>query len=410
VERTLATPPDLAAFERDSRTFIEATLPHLHWPTVPIEARPVRRLFVGGPHEDALMPVARQWRAAKFDAGFGWLTGPVEYGGAGLPEEYARVFVEIENDYDVPGEDVFWFGIEGVAPALLAHGSDELKSELLGRIFRGDCVVCQLYSEPDAGSDLASLSTRAVPGAAGWIVNGQKTWSSGAHRANIGLLLCRTGAAEDRHRGITAFLADMDEAGVEVRPLRQMDGDAEFNEVFLTDVHIPDHRRVCDVGAGWALAMGVQANARSKLMHRRRGKDGGLATVASSERLATILDRLGLADDPILRQRWACLHTSYVVADLLTRRLETAPNLALSISSAKGALAKLALTNALSQAADLLGAVLGPRIGADTGTEDSFEWLPYVLQVPGYHIGGGTTEILKNVVAERGLELPRDRS
>jgi alkylation response protein AidB-like acyl-CoA dehydrogenase len=409
VEALLTRVPDLGQFEQESRAFIEAKLPELRWPTVPAEARPDRRLFGGGPNEDLLMPVARRWRAAKFDAGFGWLTGPVEYGGAGLPPEYERLFSEIENEYDVPGEDIFWFGVESVAPALLAHGSNELKSELLGRIFRGDCIVCQLYSEPDAGSDLASLSTKAARVPSGWIVNGQKTWSSGAQRASMGLLLCRTGAAEDRHRGITAFMVDMDAVGVDVRPLREMDGGTEFNEVFLTDVHIPDNRRVGDVGAGWPVAMGVQANARSKLAHRRRGKDGGLATVASSERLATVMQRLDLADSGMLRQSWARLHTSYVIADLLNRRLEASPNVPRSISAASGALAKLALTNALSQAADLLYAVLGPRIGADTGTEDSFEWLPYVLQVPGYHIGGGTREILKNVVAERGLELPRDR-
>jgi alkylation response protein AidB-like acyl-CoA dehydrogenase len=401
-------PPDLAQFEQESRAFIDATLPELRWPTVAVESRPDRRLFGGGSNEDALMPVARQWRAAKFDAGFGWLTGPVEYGGAGLPPEYEQRFAEIENEYAVPGEDVFWFGIETVAPALLAYGSEDLKSELLARMFRGDCVVCQLYSEPGAGSDLASLSTRAVEVPSGWMVSGQKTWSSAAQRADVGLLLCRTGTAADRHRGITAFIVDMNAAGVEVRPMREMDGGTEFNEVFLTEVRIPDSRRVGDVGSGWTVAMAVQANARSKLAHRRRSKDGGLATVASSERLAAVMQRLNLTDDATLRQCWARVHTSYVVADLLIKRLEGAPDVPASIAAVRGAISKLALTKALSQAADLLYAALGPRITADTGTQDSFEWLPYVLQVPGYHIGGGTTEVLKNVIAERGLGLPRE--
>jgi alkylation response protein AidB-like acyl-CoA dehydrogenase len=408
VEARPTRPPDPGDFVRSATAFVEATLPTLRWPASPPPGRPDRRLFGGGAQADALVPVARQWRAAKFDAGFGWLTGPVEYGGAGLPAEYDRLYAEVESRYDVPGEDVFWFGAENVAAALLAHGSPELRTAMLPAIARGDRIVCQLYSEPDAGSDLASLATKAVRAGSGWVVTGQKTWSSAAQRASTGLLLCRTGTPQDRHRGITAFLVDMDAPGVEVRPMREMDGGTEFNEVFLTDVPVPDGRRIGDVGAGWAVAMGVQANARSKLAGRRRGKDGGLATVASSARLAAMMRRLGTAGEPTLRQAWARVHTSYVVADLLDKRLQGTNTVPPSVARASGAVAKLALTGALSEAAGLLYDVLGPRIVADTGTEDSFEWLPYVLQVPGYHIGGGTREILKNVVAERGLELPRE--
>jgi alkylation response protein AidB-like acyl-CoA dehydrogenase len=239
--------------------------------------------------------------------------------------------------------------------------------------------------------------------------HGQKLWSSGAHRADVGILLCRTGTAKQRHRGITAFIVDMKSPGLETRPLREMDGRSGFNEVFFTDVRIPDTRRLGGVNQGWAISMSVQGNARSLMAtSRRKGTFGGLTAVASAERLAQMMRRLHRQDDPVLRQAWAGLYSTYRLLEPTAVRL-TAEAKTANAQAAMGAISKLALTNALSQAAELLWSLLGERLIADTGTEDSFDWLPYALQVLGYHIGGGTDEVLKNVVAHRGLDLPRQR-
>jgi len=393
----------LADFERRGREFIERSAPLLEWPSVAVMTRPPITLLNAGHHRDEYIPVARQWQAMKFDAGFGWLSGPTLYGGAGLPPTFEERYFEIEQEYSLPKTDFFWFGMESVVPAVLEHASEDLKQQVIPRIFRGDLLVCQLYSEPNAGSDLASLSTRAVKDGDSWVVNGQKVWSSGAYRADIGLLLVRTGTAEERHRGITAFLVDIRTPGIDVRPLREMDGSTGFSEVFFNDVVISDGRRVGEVGTGWAVAMGVQANARSGLgMSRRRG----LADIASTKRLGEMMRRRGVGDDPLLRQARAHLYASSQLLGLTTERLiREAPNS--SSQAAARAISKVVLSDILSQSANLIRSILGPRLVADLGAEDSAEWVPYVLQVLGFHIGGGTDEVLLNVIAERGLGLPR---
>ncbi|WP_332873355.1 acyl-CoA dehydrogenase family protein [Nocardia aurea] len=314
----------------------------------------------------------------------------------------------MELGYDVPPEDSFATGLEGLGQTILQHGSDHLKELLLRRIFRGDLITCLLFSEPGAGSDLASVRTKAVrEGGGDWVVNGQKVWSSRTHYADLGLLLARTGTEDERGRGITAFLVDIDSPGLQVRPLVEMTGDAGFNEIFLDGVRIPDDRRLGDLGGGWAIYLAIMAASRDALARsRRRGGRGGLAAVASAERVAGVLQRLGKQDVPTLRQDWARLYIHYKVNQLTSERLAaewSEPNAA----AAARAMGKLALSDAMSAAAQLVAQALGPRILADTGEIDSFDWQPFLLQTPAFHIGGGTDQIMRNLIAERGLGLPR---
>ncbi|OBY29294.1 acyl-CoA dehydrogenase family protein, partial [Mycolicibacter kumamotonensis] len=363
-------------------------------------------LFTSRAAELAAVPTARQWRAAKFDAGFGWLTGPREYGGAGLPEDYEHRYLDVELDYEVPPEDCFSTGLEGLGQTILARGSEYLKDLLLRPIFRGDLITCLLFSEPGAGSDLASVRTRAVRDGDDWVVSGQKVWSSRTHYADVGLLLARTGTEAERTRGITTFLVDIASPGLEARPLVEMTGDAGFNEVFFDGVRIPDNRRLGEIGDGWSIYLAIMAASRDALARsRRRGRRGGLASVGSAERVAAVLRRLGKHDDPKLRQEWARLYTAYKLNELTSERLAaqwSEPRI-----GAARAMGKLALSNAMSAAADLIARILGARMVADTGEVDSFDWLPYVLETPAFHIGGGTDQIMRNLIAERGLGLPR---
>jgi alkylation response protein AidB-like acyl-CoA dehydrogenase len=400
-------PRDIDSFQAATREFIEATLASLPpRPDTPRDERVPISLFTSRADELAAVPAARQWRAAKFDAGFGWLTGPPAYGGAGLPEEYERHYLDVELNYDVPPEDCFSTGLEGLGQTILLHGSEHLKNLLLRKIFRGDLITCLLFSEPGAGSDLGSVRTRAVRDGDGWVVTGQKVWSSRTHYADVGLLLARTGTEAERHRGITTFLVDIASPGFEVRPLVEMTGDAGFNEVFLDGVRIPDNRRLGHVGAGWAIYLAIMAASRDALARsRRRGRRGGLASVASAERIAGVLRRLDKQDVPALRQDWARVFTRYKLNELTSERLAVEwPEPKVAAARAMG---KLALSDAMSAAADLIAHTLGPRILADTGEVDSFDWLPFLLETPAFHIGGGTDQIMRNLIAERGLGLPR---
>jgi alkylation response protein AidB-like acyl-CoA dehydrogenase len=400
-------PTDIVEFQATAKKFIEATLPTLApIPDTKTDKREHVSLFTSRAAELAAVPTARQWRAAKFDAGFGWLTGPREYGGAGLPEPYEQHYLEVEFDYEVPPEDCFSTGLEGLGQTILAHGSEYLKDLLLSKIFRGDLITCLLFSEPGAGSDLGSVRTRAVRDGDDWVVSGQKVWSSRTHYADVGLLLARTGTEAERNRGITTFLVDIASPGLEVRPLVEMTGDAGFNEVFFDGVRIPDNRRLAEVGAGWAIYLAIMAASREALSRsRRRGRRGGLASVGSADRVAAVLRRRGKHDDPKLRQDWARLYTAYKLNELTGERLTaqwSEPR-----TGAARAMGKLALSNAMSSAADLVARTLGPRMVADTGEIDSFDWLPYLLETPAFHIGGGTDQIMRNLIAERGLGLPR---
>jgi alkylation response protein AidB-like acyl-CoA dehydrogenase len=352
------------------------------------------------PVEEAeMLPRIRAWRAGLWDAGYGWIAGPTAYGGAGLPIAYQRAFEQLTREFDVPGDSSLTVGLGMIAPTILRHGTEQQKLRLLPALYRGELVGCQLFSEPGAGSDLASLATRAVRDGDGWRISGQKVWTSGAHLADVGEIICRTADAP-RHGNLTAFLIDMRAAGVTVRPLRQMTGGAAFNEVFLDDVHVPDSARLDAEGAGWKVALTTLTYERGAMGHSAFGGAG----ILSTERLIALTQHAGVAGDPQVRRQFGELIMHLRVAryaqQAMAARRAHGPELALS---------KLTLSANMFRLGEFISRVLEQKIIADTGEWGTYAWTSVLLGAPGYRLGGGTDEILKNLIAQRVLNLPRPR-
>ena len=363
--------------------------------------------FFGDPEADeqADLVAARSWQRTRYDNGFGWITGPARYGGRDLSSLHDLAYDLIEAEYDVPDTDVLSvIGLGMVGPTILAHGSDELRERYLPAMYRGDALACQLFSEPGAGLDLAAVATRAVRDGEEWVVNGQKVWTSSAQHAQIGELLCRTDPGAPKHRGITAFVLDMSLPGVTVRPLRQMTGGAEFNEVFLDDVRIPDSHRLGEVGAGWRVALTTLMNERGTVA----ADSGGVAVDAiSPPRLHALMEHTGRGNDPVARQELAGLAVDVLAARALTgratRRLPSG-----AAPGPEGSIAKLCFAANLTRAAHFAADLLGDDITADTGEWGTFSWNQLLLAAPALRILGGTEEIMKNILAERVLGLPKE--
>lgn len=353
--------------------------------------------------EAAEAEASKEWRRARFDEGFGWITGPEEYGGRGLPARYERAYQSIESQYATPPMGVFTISLGMVAPTILAHATPEVRDLYLRGLYRGDLVACQLFSEPGAGSDLASLQTRAVRDGDEWILNGQKVWTSAAHLSDIGEVICRTDPDAPKHRGLTGFVVDMRAPGVEVRPLRQMTGGAAFNEVFFTDVRVPDDHRLGDVNGGWTVALTTLMNERASI---GAGSGSGMG-LASPHRLRVMLEHFGLGDDPLIRDEVARLYSSFTVAKWNNQRAMDKIRRG-ELPGPEMSTAKLALTNNLRAYSELMARVLGPRICADTGEWGTYAWSKLLLGVPGMRVAGGTDEVMRNIVAERVLGLPKD--
>lgn len=351
--------------------------------------------------EEAEIAAVRVWRAHLWDAGLAWITGPPEHGGRGLGSAHQQTFDRVLREYEVPGNRKLTISLGMVAPTILAHGTPGAKDRYLQGLYDGRLIACQLFSEPGAGSDLAGVGTKATRDGDGWRVTGQKVWTSGAHYSDIGLLLCRTSDG-DRHRNLTMFVVDMRAPGVDVRPLRQMTGGAAFNEVFLDDVWIPDDDRLGDVDGGWTVALTTLTHERAAV-----GGDGfGGSGLLSAERYVQMIKAFGLEHDPAVRQAFARLVTELRVAKLNGQRA-TAARRAGKRPGPEGSLGKLALAANYRRIGDFVGQVIGPRLTADTGEWGTFAWSAFVLGAPGMRIGGGTDEVLKNVLAERMLGLPR---
>ncbi|MBV8462296.1 MAG: acyl-CoA dehydrogenase family protein [Acidimicrobiales bacterium] len=377
--------------------------------------RPVERFVWGQGSDDvgllaertreedlADLAAARSWAQTSFDAGFGWITGPPAYGGRGLPRSYQRIYDAIEAEYRTPSQSVFGIGLGMVAPTILAHATEKVKQAYLRDLYRGDIVACQLFSEPGAGSDLASLQTRADRDGDEWVLNGQKVWTSGAHLSDIGEIICRTDPTLPKHRGLTGFVIDMHAAGVEVRPLRQMTGGASFNEVFLTDVRVADDHRLGEVNGGWTVALTTLMNERAAI-----GGGGGGATTAGTQRLVDLCRAMGKSEDPLVRQKLADVIIRSRVAHYSVLRSMAA----LAVGQLPGpemSLAKMALTATMRQTTELLTLALGPALVADSGQWGTFAWSQYLMGVVGMRIAGGTDEVLRNIVGERVLGLPKE--
>jgi alkylation response protein AidB-like acyl-CoA dehydrogenase len=354
------------------------------------------------PEEEAEeVRTAKDWKAREFDAGFGWITGPVEYGGRGLTAGYERAYGELRANYAIPSAQPFAVGLGMVAPTILAHAIPEVKERYLRSLYRGDLVACQLFSEPVAGSDLAGIQTKAVRDGDEWVVTGQKVWTSSAQFSDLGEIITRTSPEKPKHKGLTMLLVDMRAPGVTVRPLRQMTGGASFNEVFFDDVRVHDSHRLGDVDEGWTVAL-------TTLMNERAAIGAGLGGRATSvTRFIELARFLGCADDPLVRQRLADVYVGTHVARYTNQRA-MAKIRAGQLPGPEMSIGKLALTQNFQALSDTLAAILGPRLAADTGEWGTYAWSELVLGVPGFRIAGGTDEVMRNIVGERVLGLPKE--
>ncbi|SCF99518.1 MULTISPECIES: acyl-CoA dehydrogenase family protein [unclassified Streptomyces] len=353
---------------------------------------------------------------ARFDAGLAWVHYPVGLGGLDAPRSLQTVVDAELAAVGAPDNDPcrIGIGLGMAAPTILRYGTREQKERFLRPLWVGEEVWCQLFSEPGAGSDLAALATRAVregDSATGdWIVNGQKVWTSSAHLARWAILIARTDPDLPKHRGITYFLCDMTDPGVEVRPLRQITGEAEFNEVFLTDVRIPDAHRLGEVGEGWKVARTTLMNERVSIGGARLPREGGMiGPVAGTWR-----ERPELRTHE-LHQRLLTLWVEAEVARLTGERLRQ--QLAVGQPGPEGSGMKLAFARLNQEISGLEVELLGeegllysdwtmrrPELVDFTGRDAGYRY----LRSKGNSIEGGTSEVLLNIVAERVLGLPSE--
>ena len=353
-------------------------------------------------HTPEDVELARKFQHELFDHGLAWLSGPAEYGGAELGPEFVAAFRRIAARYDTPDLSTFMIGQRIVAPAVLLYGRPDQKDRWLRAIWRGDEIACQVFSEPEAGSDLASLRCRARPDGDGWRISGQKVWSSGAHVSDVGEVLARTEDDPDlRHKGLTMFMVDMDAEGVQIRPLRQMNGNSHFNEVFFDDVWVPASAMLGERGEGWRVA-----NASLQSERDLAPEDSGLF-IDPLDRLIELAQHTGASADPGVRQQLATHHARMLIGRLTADRLRNAEGPAAAVMAS---LTKLYESHTMWELAQTSAEILGARAAADTGEWGTYCWTDVVLSVQSQRIAGGTDEIQRNIIAERGLGLPREPS
>jgi alkylation response protein AidB-like acyl-CoA dehydrogenase len=345
--------------------------------------------------EDEIVAARREWQRKLAEAGLAGVTWPQEFGGQGMgPIEQVIVNQEISKA-GVPGIlDVIGVGMLG--PTIIAHGTDEQKARYLGPMLHGDEVWCQLFSEPAAGSDLAGVQTRAKQGDDGsWTLNGQKVWTTNAQFAAYGLLLARTDPEQHKHKGLSMFIVPMDGEGVTIRGLRQISGEAEFNEVFFDDLVVPEDAMVGPLNGGWGTAL-------TTLMYERVTIGLGSEGMGySATRYADVI-----AADPAARADAAVRQTlGEIATELMAVRFtgyRTLTALAKGqIPGPESGLAKVTLVNSAIRAGELLADVIGPE-----ALDEDSEWAYMISFLPGLKSAGGTEEILRNTIGERVLGLP----
>ncbi len=374
--------PHEATFRSEARAFLDAHAP-ARLPDYADESA----------DQDEVLTRAKAWQRALFDHGWGSITWPKEFGGRGLgPIE--QIIWNQELTRVGFGESHFVQGIGLAGPTIIAHGTEAQKARFLEPILRADEIWCQLFSEPGAGSDLANLSTRAEKSGDEWIITGQKTWCSGGHYADWGILLARSDPTVPKHSGITYFLADMHAPGIELRPLRQLDGTTHFNEVFLNEVRVPDANRLGPEGQGWQVTMTTLMNERMVI--------GGLERLLSIESLLEHARANRQRLDDVTRDELGRLYTWVKALELLNARVMTKLGRG-EIPQAESSVLKIAIARMLTKGGDIGLRLCGPEAMLRLGP-----WQNQFLIAPTLHVAGGTDEIQKNVCAERVLGLPRE--
>jgi alkylation response protein AidB-like acyl-CoA dehydrogenase len=363
-------------------------------------------------HEPATTdPVA--FRGAQYDLGLAWVSFPEGRGGLGLAPGLQRRIDERLREAGAPQPGLrHFFGLAMAGPTVVTHGSEEAKDRLLRRMFTGEDAWCQLFSEPGSGSDLASLATRAVRDGDEWVVTGQKVWNTLAHIADRGMLVARTDPSKPKHRGLTYFALDMHAPGVEVRPLRQMTGEAEFNEVYLTEVRVPDVDRIGDVGDGWRVAMTTLMNERTSIGGGSGPPERGSGAIAEAVRIWTEeAPTRGAVERDELVRRW-------IEAEALRlTNLRAAQNRRAGNPGPEGSIAKLMFAEVNKQIYELCVDLLGaPGLTGYDYELRRAEYLGLVgppgsarkmfLRSRANSIEGGTSEIQRTILGERVLGLP----
>ena len=350
--------------------------------------------------ERARLEACQRWQRLKFDAGYAMLNWPEAVGGRGLPTSYLRAYNSEEAKFHVPSAGELPPTSMGlIATTVAAFGTPEQQQRFIAPLMRQDLYGCQLFSEPSAGSDLASLTTRAVLDGDEWVLSGQKVWTSGARFAQWGLAITRHDWDVPKHKGLSAFMVPLDAPGVEVRPIQQMSGGANFNEVFLTDVRLPDSLRLGPVGEGWRVALTCLGFERD-----HSGGGGGGHAGGGYRQVLAAAEHFGLTADPVIRQSLADLFIHYKVAQYTNRRA-AARLKAGQTPGPEGSLGKLMWTANMARVSDAISSILGPRLVADTGEWGTYAWSEHVLGAPGYRIAGGSDEIQRNIIGERVLGL-----
>ncbi|MDO8730974.1 MAG: acyl-CoA dehydrogenase family protein [Actinomycetota bacterium] len=349
---------------------------------------------------------ARGFMNKLYDAGFSGLSWPKEYGGQSLTMNHQRVFNEEANGYDLQSSP-FMVTLGMCAPTLLQYGTEEQREEHIPKMLRGDEVWCQLFSEPGAGSDVAGLTTKAVRDGDEWVINGQKVWTSGAHFSKFGLIVTRTNVDVPKHKGITMFIVDMSSPGVTVRPLRQMSGGSGFNEVFFDNVRVPASNLVGEVDHGWMAAIGTLMNERVSIGAGGGGLGRGSGT-PQFDNLSELATHVGKKNDGATRQELASIYVEERLIQILGDRMRAGMK-AGKAPGPEGSIAKLSGSELGKRSADMAMTLLAESGQAWTdGDEIAARWAGSLLGSPGGAIAGGTPEIMRNILGERSLGLPKE--
>ncbi len=388
--------PEEAAFRAEARAFLAAN------------AKPKDRhgkVPRYGETEGGDIDAAKAWQRKKAAARFVCITWPEKWGGRGGTPMQQIIFNQEEANYDVP-PNVFLIGLGMCVPTMIAYAKPEQLERFVPPAVRGDEIWCQLFSEPAGGSDVAGLRTRAEKRGDEWIINGQKIWTSGAHYSDYGLLLTRTDPSVPKHAGLTAFFIDMKAPGVEIRPIHQMSGASNFNEVFFSDLRVPDEQRLGAVGQGWKVAITTLMNERLAVGETRRPDARDLLDLA---RMLGTEDGAPAIRDGAVRERIAEWHAQAAGLTYTRFRIMTA----LSRGETPGPENSIAkVVNASMQQGiasfgmDLLG--MAGAVMDETLAPMHALFQDALLSSPGMRIAGGTDEILRNIIAERVLGLPGD--
>ena len=345
------------------------------------------------------LPTQKAFQSALFDAGLAGLTWPKPWG-QGLTPEHTRIFNEEVAGYDLP-TSAYTIGLGMVIPTMIEFGTDEQRERYVHKALRGEEIWSQLFSEPGAGSDVASLQTRAERDGDEWVINGQKVWTTGAQLSDFGAIIARTNPENPKHRGITMFIVDFKAPGVEIRPIKQINGGSGFNEVFFSDVRVPDSWRIGEVDDGWRCAIAMLMNERVAI-----GAGGGGGRGLSVKALARLAESKGLKDDPVVRQGIAEVYIGQTIMKFIGLRIRAAVTSGRA-PGPEGSIAKLAGALLSRTTSDLAIAIAGAGGQAWEDDKDG-RWAQLVLSTPASRIAGGTDEVQRNIIGERVLGLPKE--